>query len=154
MGATSQHFTQAELQCKCGCGKNECTQALVDALEALRALAGKPIIIDSAYRCPEHNATTPNAVKHSQHVLGNAADIVISGMTPAEMEALVKQVPAIHGFGRADHQGYVHVDMRPAGIEHGSGPVPTINPIVEWCYDQAGAECAYYPPETENSGKV
>jgi hypothetical protein len=148
MGATSEHFSNAELQCHSGCGRNECTQGLVDALEALRALAGKPISIDSAYRCPEYNASLPNAAQHSQHVLGNAADIVIEGMTPAEMEALALRVPAIHGMGRADFQGYLHVDVRPEGVEHGSGEVPTIQPLVQWCYDKTGNECAYYPPVT------
>lgn len=47
MGATSEHFTDAELRCpgtncgldKKGCHRNECTQILVDGLELLRAKA-------------------------------------------------------------------------------------------------------------------
>jgi uncharacterized protein YcbK (DUF882 family) len=73
MGATGPHFSEAELACH-HCGVNECTQSLVDALEAFRAIVGKPVIVSSAYRCPQHNAEAGGAGR-SEHVEGLAADI-------------------------------------------------------------------------------
>ncbi len=131
MGATSEHFRHAEMQCK-HCGLNECTPELLAALEAFRALVGKPVIVDSAYRCPVHNAKVGGA-KSSQHLSGMAADIRVKGMTPAALEAIARRVPAIKGIGRADHQGYLHIDVR----EHPA----------QWCYGVDGKQCAYYPPQ-------
>ena len=133
MGATSEHFTESELACKCGCGVNACTQALVDALEALRASVGKPITVLSGYRCPTYNAAIGGS-RYSQHKLGNAADIRVAGMTSAELEAAAQQIPAFHhgGIGRNDHAGFLHVDVR--------------THLARWTYDAEGKEAPYYPP--------
>lgn len=112
MGASSQHFQDSELKCR-HCGVNECTQALVDALEKLRSIAISPIIVNDAYRCKVHNAAV-GGVPTSEHLSGEAADIRIEGCTPAEMYDLALKVPAFAqgGIGVAEHQGYIHVDVR------------------------------------------
>ncbi len=133
MGATGPHFAEAELACH-HCGVNGCTQRLVDALEAFRALVGKPVIVDSAYRCAVKNSETPNAAKGSEHVKGEAADIRVQGMTAAELEAVARKVLAIRGIGRDDVRGYIHVDVR-----------PTLT-LARWTYDAAGRWVAYQPP--------
>ena len=142
MGATSEHFSEAELACHgttCGsghgCHVNGCQPELLTALEEFRALVGKPVHIDDAYRCPVHNAEVHGAA-HSQHLQGIAADISVEGMTPAELEAVARQVPIIHGIGRADHADYLHVDVR---------SVPA-----QWCYDISGESIPYFPPRPES----
>ena len=144
MGASSPHFSDDELRCRgtnCSangtrpCGVNGCQQGLVDALEAFRALVGKPVVIDSAYRCEKHNAQAGGAGK-SEHVEGLAADVRVNGMTAAQLESVARGIPAIRGIGRADHQRYVHIDVR---------PTPT---LAQWCYSPDGRWCSYYPPDS------
>ena len=135
MGASSPHFPAAELACH-HCGVNRCSQALVDALEMFRALAGKPVIVNSAYRCAQYNSQVGGAAK-SQHVEGLAADIRVMGMTAVQLEALALRIVTIRGIGRADHGQYIHIDLRPA---------PT---LARWCYGSDGKWCSYYPPLAE-----
>ena len=131
MGIESEHFKDAELECH-HCHVNACTQDLVDALELLRVLVGKPIQVDDAYRCAVHNAAV-GGVPNSEHTRGLAADIKIAGMSPVQMYRAALQVPAFAsgGIGVAERQGYIHVDVRE---QH-----------ARWCYDAAGKSCAWDP---------
>lgn len=137
MGATSEHFTDAELRCHCPCQVNGCKQELVDALEQFRALVGKPVIVNDAYRCPEHNAAV-GGVPDSEHVQGIAADIRVEGMTGGEMEAAAMKCHLIMAIGRSDSPAYVHIDTRP--MTRGRAL---------WAYDAHGKWCAYFPPPVE-----
>jgi len=62
---------------------------LSQKLEAIRELLGKPIVITSGFRTAEHNRSVGGA-KFSQHLYGKAADIVVPGLSPAEVLAVVK----------------------------------------------------------------
>jgi uncharacterized protein YcbK (DUF882 family) len=135
MGATGPHFSEIELACH-HCGVNECKQSLVDALEAFRAIVGKPVIVSSAYRCPQHNAEAGGAGR-SEHVEGLAADIRVVGMTATQLEGLARKIQAIRGIGRNDHAQYIHVDVR-----------PTLT-LARWCYAPDGKWCSYYAPLAE-----
>ena len=131
--ANGPHFSDSELACP-HCGVNGCQQRLVDALEAFREKVGRPVIVNSAYRCAAHNAAV-GGTPHSEHMQGLAADIRVDGMTAAEMEAAARMILAIRGIGRADHQNYVHVDVR-----------NTLT-LARWCYEPDGKWCGYYPPK-------
>lgn len=50
------------------------TALVVWVLEPLRELLGRPIVINSGYRCPELNKAV-GGVSNSQHMKGEAADI-------------------------------------------------------------------------------
>ena len=81
-----KHFTYKELRCKC-CGRlppeaKANAEALVDnVLDPAREFLGKPIHVNSGFRCPAHNAAVGGTAK-SQHTLGEAADITAG--SPAE----------------------------------------------------------------------
>ena len=111
MGDLSAHFSKAELACHC-CGQLKVEGALIDALEQLRALAGKEIIIHDGYRCPGHNEQSGGVID-SEHIRGMAADIAIHGLTLQQMYELALQVPGFlnGGIGAYDG-GFLHVDVR------------------------------------------
>jgi len=51
----SRYFTQKELSCKCGCKRYITDRAFLQALDKVRFILGKPMILNSAKRCPTHN---------------------------------------------------------------------------------------------------
>ena len=56
-------------------GIEENLQALVsNVLEPVRELLGKPIVVNSGFRCPIHNVAV-GGVANSQHMKGEAVDI-------------------------------------------------------------------------------
>lgn len=74
-----KYFTMNEFQCKDGCempaSARENIKALVEhVLDPVREQLGKPIYVNSGYRCPRHNLKVGGAV-NSQHMKGEAADI-------------------------------------------------------------------------------
>jgi uncharacterized protein YcbK (DUF882 family) len=101
----SPHFIEHEFRCR-HCGRVKVSPTLVARLEALRAIVGRPCVILSAYRCPEHNARVGGAPA-SQHLLGTAADL-------PQGYATVRQATSA-GFTGIGHRGdwAVHVDVRP-----------------------------------------
>ena len=60
------NFSPAEIACR-GTGKLLVDDAALDALQALRTRLGKPLIIRSGYRSPEHNRAVGGA-KASKHM--------------------------------------------------------------------------------------
>lgn len=131
----SEHFKDAELACK-HCGVNLCTQQLLDALEQFRALVGKPVMVDDAYRCKVHNKAI-GGVSDSQHVDGTAADIRVEGLSGGQLEKLASSCDKITAIGRSDNPPYIHVDVRPVTVGR-----------VLWAYKD-GTWCHYFPPPTE-----
>ena len=112
----TEHFDSSEFRCKCGCGQGDWLMApeLVQALEELRELIGKPIIVNSAYRCPKHNAQVVG-VDNSYHTQGMACDIAVSGMTAMKLAAFCEQIPALRdgGIGVYFAKHFVYVDVGP-----------------------------------------
>lgn len=111
MGDLSAHFSKSELACRC-CGELILDPPLIDALEQLRELAGKPIRIHAGYRCPAHNQEV-GGVTDSEHTRGMAADVAIAGLTLQQMYELALQVPAFREGGIGVYDGdFLHVDIR------------------------------------------
>jgi len=110
MGDLSENFSKREFACKCGCGFNAVNPALVVELEKLRARFRAPVRIMSGCRCESHNRAVGGA-KNSQHVLGNAADVIIQGV-PARVVAgyLEGSYPSGYGVGR--YLTFTHFDVR------------------------------------------
>lgn len=110
----SKNFRLSEFVCHDGTETVLIAPGLVDRLQMLRSLAGKPVRIQSAYRSPEHNALI-GGVENSRHILGEAADIKVDGFSPLEVAHIAKYV-GFTGIGIYIYNGqsFVHVDVRPS----------------------------------------
>ena len=83
-------------------------------LQVLRDFVNKPIRINSGYRRPEYNAKIGGA-KNSYHMRGMAADIYISGMTPAQVHATIDMLindGKMKQGGLGLYQTFVHYDIQ------------------------------------------
>lgn len=74
-----KNFRIQEFVCHCGCKMLAEVEANIEALVAdvldpVRELFGKPIYVNSGYRCEAYNRKV-GGVSRSQHIVGEAADI-------------------------------------------------------------------------------
>jgi uncharacterized protein YcbK (DUF882 family) len=106
----TEHFKLEEFYCP-DCktvGSLDNINKLAVKLETLRAVWNKPMVIISGYRCKKMNEKCGGA-KHSQHMLSNAADIRIEGITTEE----VAKAADLLGFdGIGIYPTFTHVDLR------------------------------------------
>ena len=102
-------------------GVPENVKALVEnVLDPLREKYGKPIKVNSGYRCPKHNLAVGGA-KQSQHMKGEAADIAPVGLqvTAYGLKELERLVEIIKQNGKWDqmivYPTFVHVSWKRFG---------------------------------------
>lgn len=105
------NFSPAEIACR-GTGQLKLHPEAMDKLQALRDRLGKPLIIRSAYRSPEHNRAVGGAAR-SKHMDGTAFDIAMSNHDPVAFEAAAREVGFL-GFGFYPRSGFMHIDLGPA----------------------------------------
>ena len=114
--------------------KANLTRVAVELLEPIRALFKVPVQVNSGYRCPELNAAVGGSAT-SQHVLGEAADIVIRGYeTEAqEVEAvrkILKEMPNFTFGQMLVEFGCIHVSIgTKREVAHYDVPSKTKRPI-------------------------
>lgn len=111
----SENFTSKEFDCKgkgC-CNKTLIDEKLIDILQKIRNHFGKPITINSGYRCKTHNKKIGGAGR-SKHMDGTAADIKVKDVTPAEVAKFAESIGVLGiGLYETDKDGYfVHIDTR------------------------------------------
>ena len=111
----STNFNSSEFDCH---GSGCCSSTLVDDklvtyLQQIREHFGKPVNISSGYRCATHNKNIGGAT-NSRHSKGQAADIYITGVAPAEIAKYAESI-GILGIGLYETNSdgfFVHVDTR------------------------------------------
>lgn len=106
----SKNYKSTELDCN---GVNCCSITLIDSelitlLQKIRNYFGKPVIINSGYRCAIHNKRVGGA-SSSRHTKGQAADIRIKGVSAIEIATYCESI-GIKGIGLYDN--FVHIDTR------------------------------------------
>jgi hypothetical protein len=102
------NFSPAEVACR-GTGRLLINETALDALQALRKFLGKPLIICSAYRSPEHNRAVGGA-KASKHMEGIAFDVAMANHDPETFEAAARAA-GFKGFGFYPRSGFMHIDL-------------------------------------------
>ena len=115
----SKNFKSTEFDCN---GKGCCTETpieekLVDVLQKVRDHFGVSVNLNCGYRCPVHNSKTKGASSTSQHLKGNAADIVVKNVHPMRVARFIETIPGFAGrigcYTWDDSgKGFVHVDVR------------------------------------------
>ncbi len=108
-----KNFSPAEIACR-GTGQLKLHPEALDRLQALRDALGKPLIVRSAYRSPEHNRAVGGAPR-SKHLDGAAFDIAMANHDPEAFEAAARAV-GFQGFGFYPRSGFIHIDLGPARV--------------------------------------
>ena len=125
-----EKFPQEEFTCKCGCGRAEMDLTFISELQHLRDYLGFPLIINSGFRCPEHNNLVSGSGFNGPHTTGKAADIRIMGGRALALLTHISECAYITGVGisqKGKHSGrYIHLDML---VHNASRPRPWV-----WTY--------------------
>jgi uncharacterized protein YcbK (DUF882 family) len=105
-----KHFKFDEFKCPC-CGKATMRMEFCIRLDEAREVADTPFIINSAFRCPDHNWKVGGSLA-SSHIMGCAADLRTKNSTERYriLHALMKV--GFKRIGIADT--FIHVDMDPS----------------------------------------
>jgi hypothetical protein len=117
--AGAPHFTPWEFRCKCGM----CRQIILDLrlpvmLEKMRTILGRPINIESGYRCPRYNALLIQdgqpASNVSKHIMGLAADIWVTKPNGQRLTGIeLARIAYMTGFRSIGVAAtWAHVDIR------------------------------------------
>ncbi len=102
------HFKPEELACRhCGELPEDIDVELMDRLEALRAIVGKPLRVNSGYRCRAHNVLVGGA-PYSQHKK-LAVDLALGTHHPL---SLYKSAIDLGFLGIGLGGTFIHLDMR------------------------------------------
>ncbi len=110
-----KHFNPQEFVCK-HCGEVKIHPKLIVLAEELREILGKPLVITSGYRCPEHNRAV-GGVPDSAHTKGLALDVAcVSSRTRFVILSFLFRA-GVRRIGVA--KNYIHFDIddsKPQGV--------------------------------------
>jgi uncharacterized protein YcbK (DUF882 family) len=105
----SQWFKRKEICCKCGCGKDNISQVLLNMLDRIRSCNGKPVILNSVCRCLDHNKKE-GGKSSSAHLTGDAADIrCLTSRERYELLEIIVPMREIRRIGIA--KSFIHIDI-------------------------------------------
>ena len=119
-----KNFRINEFVCRCGCempaeARQNIEALVAEVLDPLREAYGKPIYVNSGYRCEKHNKAV-GGVPRSQHLVGQAADISVKSeklKVKSELETLAS---IIVSQGRFDqliiYPAFLHVSYKRNGM--------------------------------------
>lgn len=106
----STNFKVKEFACTDGSDPIFIDSELVSVLQKVRSHFGKSVTITSAYRTPTKNKAC-GGTTYSQHLYGKAADVKISGVSPAKVAAYAETLLKNKG-GIGTYSTFTHIDVR------------------------------------------
>lgn len=121
-----RYFRRYEFDCK-HCGQNRMDDQFLIELDELRHRYGKPLVITSGYRCPDHNAAVSSTGRTGPHTTGRAADIGVDRKNALAVLRIAMEM-GFTGIGVQQKGGarFIHLDNLP---DAAGQPRPTI-----WSY--------------------
>lgn len=106
----TKNFSMEEMSCRCGCSSlGKIDVAFMTKLQKVRDAYGKPMKVNSGYRCEAHNKRVGGA-KYSNHVKGIAADIAMANSM--DRHKLIRIATNI-GLTVIVYKDFCHIDDRP-----------------------------------------
>jgi zinc D-Ala-D-Ala carboxypeptidase len=120
-----RYFKYEDFACK-HCGGNHTAPEFIDRLDVLRQRVGFPLVVNSGYRCSDHNAAVSSTGRNGPHTR-SAADL---GVDRARAYTVVMEamLMGFTGIGIMQHgaKRFIHLDDLPDAVGQ---PRPTI-----WSY--------------------
>lgn len=111
---------------------------VVTGLERVSRVMGFQLTCTSGYRSPAYNSKVGGS-KKSQHMLGNAVDIVQTGLTTAQRQQFI-QAAIDAGFTAIGiYNTFTHIDIRGAKVAWGANGSRTGLPKYPWAQQILGA---------------
>ena len=116
MGDLSKNFSRLEVQCPCGCGANKISSVLIEKLQKVRNIIGRPIVITSGVRCEFYNASIKASMSSSHipddHGIGNAVDIACTtSKYRYELVQVAQKFFKRIGISGGSYGGFIHLDV-------------------------------------------
>lgn len=102
----TEHFTRAELSCRC-CGAMLYSSEAIARLEELRVALGYPMPITSGYRCPSHNSEVSSTGKTGPHTIWEANSIAV--------DINIHDQHAVHLLDDARARGWTGIGIQQKG---------------------------------------
>lgn len=111
MSFVSKYFSEAEMRCKCGCGRADMSPGFMFKLDSLRERYGKPLIVTSGFRCAEHNLKVSETGSAGPHTTGRAVDFAVGGPDAIRLLSLAL-AGGFNGFGinQKGASRFIHLD--------------------------------------------
>lgn len=111
-------FNSREVQCKCGfCKRSFVSMLLLRKLDHVRLKCGRPMVINSFYRCYRRNTMVGGATD-SNHMYGVAADISYAFLSDYERDFMKTELidQGLRIIEYKDEQ-FFHVDLGPSYVD-------------------------------------
>ena len=110
----TKNFSFDELKCPC-CDEMMIEDVFIAALQDIRDNVGRPMSINSAYRCHKHNLEVGGATT-SRHRLGMAVDISTKGWAADDLHYLFFEMTSFssadYNTGIGIYRKHIHFDLR------------------------------------------
>lgn len=108
------YFTRNEFTCRC-CGQEHMKHEFLLLLDKVRLEYGRPLMVTSGYRCPDHNASVSSTGRTGPHTTGLAVDFGVSGGGAHELLTAAIQCNQFTGIGIHQcgplHSRFIHLDI-------------------------------------------
>lgn len=126
MGNLSKNFSSSEFECP-HCHQSPMDPLLISVLQIIRDYVKLPIVVNSGYRCPEHNKRV-GGVANSQHIFGKAADIYVEGWSNKQLLDVIRSLTV----AKKIYVGYAYIIKNSNRAVHIDVRIPESNTVRGW----------------------